>query len=299
MDAPDIDLSRERADRLEDTQKRFGATWRRQALRYLGVSALYATAAAVAVMLAVFCVGVGYTVLQVLVSPPPHGSYAPTWDLPGWAPWALLFIAGAVFVHQARVPLKMLSISTPQACRNPQDTIRQFFESFLEVVTHSVWRPGPWLQAWVCLLDQVKDSYYDYQMFIQRSYKRGTEVRSLLQRAAIRRLRIEPSWHSDRVHLSWEGQSGPFDPYRPLRAFAIEAMPGIGGLIPFRVSTTVQATYGSERGGTLRGPLRLVLTVTLAQVGERWYVAALPSSEEVEEAIAEPTAKSTGNVACR
>ncbi|MGA2183617.1 MAG: hypothetical protein ABSH47_11355 [Bryobacteraceae bacterium] len=279
MDAPDIDLSREQAGKLEDTQMRFGAIWRRQHLRHLGVAALYAAAPVLFVLMAYFVLTAFLVVLSTMSHPPPPGSFAETVEPPRWAAWAMLWVFAVILVLQARAPFKMLMLEPSPACWEPEDTIRQYFESFLEAIAHASWRPGPWVQAWVCVLDQVKDRYYDYRDFVESSQKSGGEIRNLLQCAALRKLGIEASARGGRFKLSWEGQSGPFKPYRPLGALTIEAMAGSGGLIPYRVATTFQVEYDPERGGALRCSIPVVLTATLAQVGERWYVAAPPSGE--------------------
>jgi hypothetical protein len=290
MDAPDIDLSREQADKLEDTQMRFGAIWRRQHLLHLGVAALYAAYPVLLIFMGYVVLTFLLVILPVILHPPPLGSFVHGIEIPGWALWALLWIFGIIFVHQARAPLKLLMLAPPPACWEPEDTIRQFFESFLETIAHASWRPGPWAQAWVCLLDQVKGRYYDYRDFVETSQKSGAEIRSLLQRAALGKLGIQPPANSGRFKLSWAGQSGPFRPYRPLGALAIEAMPGSGGLVPYRVATTFEVEYSPDRGGAMRCSVPLVLTATLAQVGERWYVAAVPTVEKVAPQIADSAA---------
>jgi len=99
------------------------------------------------------------------------------------------------------------------------------------------------------------------------------ETPGLLQREAMRNLQINPSrWLH--INLSWQKGKSPWP--------AIEEIGRSRGVVTYRVSTAIGATYVSEGGRILSHSVRLVEIVTVAQIRERWYLAALPWGENPE-----------------
>ena len=180
-----------------------------------------------------------------------------------------LFVIFA-FVYILSFSIKRLRAGPPKAGITPEDTIEKYFEAL--VPTNQSQRN--FVDAYVCLLDQCKESFGGYDNFVS-FWKKAKK--SLSEQ-------ITKSFEFHKVDkTNWT-----------LGEFEVEK--GLYGLINYKIKFKVNAyqivKYGSSGGYDIDekeiGTLFVVAWISLAQVGDRWYVAKRewkPQLREIQQLL--------------
>jgi len=244
-----IDVGRESAQQLETGGVALRRKWLGHIMRELLISAL---------MMIVLLAGLAYFVsLQAEWSRAGRGSLlaalikAPRTYLQlmaiGWlAVGMLAFVCG--FLASVIRLLKGL----PKAGKTPSDTIRRYFANLAptNLNRHS------WVDAYVCLLEQCKVDFGGYESFVSSWKQAGKDLAVRVAEAFKPRVLSGTHWRlSDCRYVD-----------RP------------DGLRQYQVEFTVDGRVGIFSPGLSSsknaGSILVSAGVPLAQVGDRWYVAA-------------------------
>jgi hypothetical protein len=252
-----IDLLKERAEMLEDTQRRFGGVWLKYGYKSLGLA--IASAAFFAVILII-----GYFV----------GIFKPH-NLVEYVGAIIIFGAGVFFffftISKALYAVRILIGTAPRAPCTPTETIRLFFVAPLQqmVIQTSQLGTVPWLQSYICLLDQVKEKEGDYDAFVSRWRDRAKNILDLVRERLQPKLILQISYNTSIP--DW---------------LTVQQIGRDNGVITYHVSIRIDAKEGIDNPGISSakdiGPVHLIATAKVAQVGERWYLADEPMVERVE-----------------
>ena len=159
----------------------------------------------------------------------------------------LYFVSSSFFSNIIR-----LLAGPPKAGKTPEETIENYF---MNLVPTNLNRHN-WVDAYVCLLDQCKESFGGYDSFIS-FWKEAKKVLSDL---------ITQHFEPHKVcKTTWT-----------LNECEVEK--GLDGIINYKVNFQVNAQephvipnvwYGTQNIGTVI----VTAWVSIAQVGDRWYVA--------------------------
>ena len=177
MNANIVDLSNEKAERLEDTKSRFGNIWRKHGYRSLGLAGGMIAFVIVVLTIAYFLGGFNYLKPGYKTNNPMV--YLGGFVVIGLAVW-FLFLT----ISKLLYALNVLLGPVPRSGRSPDETIRQFLEAQLSELIILTGKIGtvPWLQAYVCLLDQAKDKEGQYDECIVHWKAKTKEIYGLLKK---------------------------------------------------------------------------------------------------------------------
>ena len=167
----------------------------------------------------------------------------------------LTLLAVFIFVSNLSFPIKRLRAGSPKAGITPEDTIKKYFVGLVPTNQSQ----HDFVDAYVCLLEQCKESFGGYDNFI--SFWKEAKKNLSGQ--------ITKSFEFHKVdNTNWT-----------LGEFEVEK--GLDGLINYKVKFKVNAyqtvKYAASDGYEVHnkdiGTVIVAAWVPLAQVGDRWYVA--------------------------
>ena len=263
MNASIVDLSNEKAERLEDTKNRFGKIWRKHGYRSLGLAGGMMTFVIVVPTIVYFLGGFNYLKPGYKTNNPMI--YLGGCVVIGLAVW-FLFLTLSKLLYALKVILGPI----PLAGRSPEETMQQFLEAQLSELILLTGKIGtvPWLQAYVCLLDQAKDKEGQYDECIVHWKAKTKEIYGLLKK------HYSPKEISKLAYNIATPEGFSFK----------EAILG-DGITTYEVSIRIQAWEGIDNPGVSSskdiGFAHLILNIPIAQIGDRWYLADMPTEERV------------------
>jgi hypothetical protein len=264
MSTSTLDLSHEKPAQLEATTARFGAAWRKHGYRTVGLGA--GMLAFIGILLTV-----GYFIGVLNILKPNYKATNPMEYLYGLAILGASLWVFFMALSKLLSGCKVLLFGAPRAARCADETIRQFVEPLLAQMVIRTGKMGtvPWLQAYVCLLDQVKTQECDLDSFVVRMQEQVKIAFSDLQK-----------------HFAPKSISGlSYNTGRP-DWFAVTELSRDSELITYEVAVRVDATEGINSPGLSSvkdiGSVRLVQGITVAQIGDHWYLAEFPSAPRIE-----------------
>ena len=237
------DLSIEIADRLEATKERFGAEWRRHGLKKLAVAgAVFGFVAIIGVLAYLF------------------GIFERTNNPASWIGSPLVIgavvIAAVVWLWQVFSGIGTITSNPPLAGITPEDTIEKYMNGpIIRLVTLSgkFGTPG-WIQSYICLLDQAKDRFDDYSQFVSYWEETCAEIKKKLDNHFAPRSITDMTCEIEQIE----------------RISKTEEM------VSYKIIVRIDATEGINSPGVSKpepiGTAKLVCSIDMAQVGQRWYL---------------------------
>lgn len=255
MEEQVLDLSKEKAERLEAVNSRFGHIWRKHKYKnlaiYFGGCVFFAAC---------------FTGLY----------YMEELRFNNWIFIVFLYIGIPIFLGYTIYVIIILLSSVPLAPQSEEGSIAQFFSKSLSSICDTSVEGTPlssFLESYVCLLDQVKEKNVDYYSFCNNMKERFGKIFSFLKDKTgtvkgLFGINIDIN-DPDYVNFEEISRTDQVATYKYLVRLDAKDVPSEG-------------TWTRVSKGTVVSYYRLTFIVHLAKIGSRWYLSDMPE-EKIEE----------------